>query len=68
MSIKFDEVMENSFGKTLPQDIKIEFIRQHIEHWSDLGCQNALKSIPDDIQIKKAWDIYRLIKCYEPSA
>ena len=43
MSIKFDEVMKNSFGKTLPQDIKIEFIRQHIKHWSDLGCQNALQ-------------------------
>ena len=67
MSIKFDEVMKNSFGKTLPQDIKIEFIRQHIKHWSDLGCQNALKSIPDDIQTKKDW-IYRPIKCYKPSA
>ena len=45
----FDDIMENSFGKTLPEDIKIEFVRQHIKHWSDLGCGNNLTSIPDEV-------------------
>ena len=60
MTSTFDEIMENSFGKTLPEDIKNQFVRQHIKHWSDLGCENNLNSIPNDIQHGKSlnWRYY----------
>ena len=53
--------MENSFGKTFPEDIKNQFIRQHIKHWSDLGYENNLSSIPDDVQHGKSlnWRKYQ---------
>ena len=50
MATNFDEIMEDSFGKTLPEEIKIQFIQQHIKHWSDLSCENSLNCIPDDVQ------------------
>ena len=46
----FDETMKNFFGKTLPEDVKTQFIRQHVRYWNDLVCENSLNSIPDDIQ------------------
>ena len=61
MTPKFDAVMENSFGKTLPEDVKIQFIRKYVQYWSDLGCGNSLNSIPDDIQHSKTlnWRYYQ---------
>ena len=61
MTTNFDEIMENSFGKTLPEDIKIMFIEQHIKHWSELSSENSLKCIPDDIQLAKSlnWRFYQ---------
>ena len=60
-SSNFDEMMENSFGKTLPEDIKNQFVRQYIKHWSDLGCENSLKFIPDNIQHGKTlnWRVFQ---------
>ena len=57
MSPKFDALMENSFGKTLPEDIKIQFVRQYVRYWSDLSCENSLTSIPDDIQHGKTLNL-----------
>ena len=61
MDTNFDKIMENSFGKTLPEDIKINFIQQHIKHWSDLSSENCLNCIPEDIQNGKLmnWRFYQ---------
>jgi len=61
MATNFDEQMQNSFGKTLPEDIKIHFIKLHINHWNDLGIENNLNSIPDDIKHGKStnWRFYQ---------
>ena len=57
----FDATMKNLFGKTLPEDIKTQFISQHVRYWSDLCCENSLNSIPDDIQLGKTlnWRYYQ---------
>merc|ERR1711917_143373 len=60
-NFNFDKIMENSFGKTLPEDIKINFIQEHIKHWSDLSSENYLNCIPDDVQNGKLmnWRFYQ---------
>ena len=61
MDTNFDKIMENSFGKTLPENIKIKFIQEHIKHWSDLSSENCLNCIPNDIQNGKVmnWRFYQ---------
>ena len=45
----------------MPEDIKNQFVRQHIKHWSDLGCKHNLSSIPDGVQHGKSlnWRRYQ---------